>query len=57
MHLLAILSQVEWTVITTYYYDEVDSIVAQIMKFVITVAFIIFIIALIIIFLFSKNIQ
>lgn len=51
------LNQVEWTVITTYYYDEVDSIVTQIMTFVATVAFIVFIIALIIIFLFSKKIS
>ncbi len=51
------LNQVEWTVITTYYYDEVDSIVSQIMTFVATVAFIVFIIALIIIFLFSKKIS
>lgn len=51
------LEHVDWTVITTYFYDEVDSVVVQIMQFIFSVIVIILIIALIIIFLFSKKIS
>lgn len=51
------LERVDWFVITTYYYDEIDDIVAQIMAFIAIVMVIIIVISLVIITLFSKNLS
>lgn len=51
------LSNVNWTVITTYYYDEIDDIVKQIMSFIIGVMSVSLFIVILLILLLTKRIS
>lgn len=46
-----------WYVITTYYYDEVDDIVVQIMTFILSISFLAMVVASIIIWIFAKKLS
>jgi len=51
------LDHASWTVISTYYYDEVDDIVKQVMQFIIGISIVAVIGAVIVIGIFSKSLS